>query len=64
MLMELAIAALNAMATAGGLMTSSGAQDRRPPAAFVGHEREFSELHLILADFAQSSCFLRLERRV
>ena len=35
-------------------MTSSSAQDRRrPPAAFVGHEREFSELNVILADVAQ-----------
>ena len=36
-------------------MTSSSAQDRRrPPAAFVGHEREFSELNVILADVAQT----------
>jgi len=37
-------------------MTSSSAQDGgRPPAAFVGHEREFSELNRILVDVAQSS---------
>jgi len=36
-------------------MTYSSAQDRRRlPTAFVGHEREFSELHIILADVAQS----------
>jgi hypothetical protein len=36
-------------------MTSSSAQDgRRPPTAFVRHEREFSELHIILADVVQS----------
>jgi len=35
-------------------MTASSAQDgRRPSAAFVGHEREFSELNVILADVAQ-----------
>jgi hypothetical protein len=36
-------------------MTSSSSQDRRrPPAAFVGHEREFSELDVIVADVARS----------
>jgi hypothetical protein len=36
-------------------MTSSGAQDRRRPSvAFVGHEREFFELDVILADVAES----------
>jgi len=35
-------------------MTSSSAQDGRLPAAFVGHEREFSELNRIFTDLAQS----------
>jgi hypothetical protein len=36
-------------------MTSSNAQDRRrPPAAFVRHEREFFESNMIWADVAQS----------
>jgi hypothetical protein len=36
-------------------MTSSSAQDhRREQAAFVGHEREFSELNVILAYVAPS----------
>ena len=62
MLRELAIAVVNAtlyrIIDAGGPMTSSSAQDgRRPPAAFVGHELEFSELNMILADVAQSPPF-------
>jgi hypothetical protein len=53
--MELAIAALNARLPAGRPMTSISAQDGRgPPTAFVGHEREFSELHIILADVAKA----------
>jgi hypothetical protein len=36
-------------------MTSSSTQDRRRlPVAFVGHEREFSELNVIVADVPQS----------
>ena len=31
-------------------MTSSSAQDGRLPAAFVGHEREFFELNVVVAD--------------
>jgi hypothetical protein len=35
-------------------MTSFSAQDRRRlPVAFEGHEREFSELNVIVADVAQ-----------
>ena len=45
-------------------MTSSNAQDRRwPPAAFVRHEREFSELNVIVADVAQSPLAPWLERK-
>jgi hypothetical protein len=36
-------------------MTSSSVQDgRKPPAAFLGRERELSELNAIFADVAQS----------
>ena len=36
-------------------MTSSSTQDaRRPPDVFLGRERKFSELNMILADVAQS----------
>ena len=55
MLMELAIAALNARLCAEGPMRSSSTQDcRRPSDVLVGREREFSELNVIVAYVAQS----------
>jgi hypothetical protein len=46
-------------------MTSSGAQHgRRPSTTFVGHEREFSELNVILADVgAKPASSVGLERK-
>ena len=53
--MKFAIAVLNARLPLVGPMTFSNVQDGpRASVAFVGHEREFSELNGILADFGQS----------
>ena len=44
-------------------MTSFSSQGGCRPAAFVRHEREFSELNVIVADVAQSPLAPWLERK-